>query len=140
MVNKERVQALVDALRSGEFPQTTGKLRDETGYCCLGVACEVYRRDLNKGEWDGAAFNIGEIKHTDQYSDNVAEGVLSKMVQEYFGFKSTHPLIKYSGKPIVEFRGRSKIGLAELNDIARLNFNQIADIIEENFLKEVASV
>lgn len=30
------------ALRSGEYKQTRGKLKDLSGgYCCLGVACEV---------------------------------------------------------------------------------------------------
>lgn len=40
------------ALRSGEFPQTQGHLRDHKGYCCLGVACEVYRRETGRGRWD----------------------------------------------------------------------------------------
>jgi len=31
----------VKALRSGNYPQTTNALRDEHGYCCLGVLCDV---------------------------------------------------------------------------------------------------
>lgn len=31
----------VEALRAGEYTQTTGTLRDHTGYCCLGVAVKV---------------------------------------------------------------------------------------------------
>lgn len=42
----------VEALRSGEFQQTTRKLSDGNGYCCLGVACEVYRRETGDGEWE----------------------------------------------------------------------------------------
>ncbi len=42
----------VAALRSGEFQQTKGVLRSPEGYCCLGVACEVYRRETGAGEWD----------------------------------------------------------------------------------------
>ena len=29
------------ALRSGNFPQTTGRLHSIYGYCCLGVVCEL---------------------------------------------------------------------------------------------------
>ena len=31
----------VKALRSGKYKQTTSRLKDKTGYCCLGVACEL---------------------------------------------------------------------------------------------------
>lgn len=31
----------VAALRSGRYPQTTGYLRDENGFCCLGVLCDI---------------------------------------------------------------------------------------------------
>lgn len=32
----------VAALRSGEYQQTRGTLRDDNGFCCLGVACDLY--------------------------------------------------------------------------------------------------
>ena len=35
-------QLLVSALRSGEYKQIKGCLSTGGGYCCLGVACEVY--------------------------------------------------------------------------------------------------
>lgn len=41
----------VEALRSGEFEQMTGQLRGGAGMCCLGVACEVYRREVGRGTW-----------------------------------------------------------------------------------------
>ena len=50
---KKDIRVWVDALRSGEYPQTKYSLQDKTGYCCLGVACEVLipkadqKRDLN---------------------------------------------------------------------------------------------
>lgn len=37
----------VEALRSGEFEQGRGRLRNsEGGYCCLGVACVAWSRAL----------------------------------------------------------------------------------------------
>lgn len=31
----------ITALESGDYQQTTGTLKDETGYCCLGVVCNL---------------------------------------------------------------------------------------------------
>jgi hypothetical protein len=31
----------VEALRSGNYKQTTGALRKDDGFCCLGVLCDI---------------------------------------------------------------------------------------------------
>jgi len=36
-------QQWISALISGEYKQTEGTLKDEHGYCCLGVACSVMK-------------------------------------------------------------------------------------------------
>jgi hypothetical protein len=40
----------LDALSSGEYPQSRHALRNGYGYCCLGVLCDVNKELLN-GEW-----------------------------------------------------------------------------------------
>ena len=56
----EHAQQWAEALRSGEFERGGGQLRRHDGrYCCLGVACEVYRRVTGDGEWDGVEFVVG---------------------------------------------------------------------------------
>jgi len=35
----------LEALRSGKYKQTTGYLRDDDGFCCLGVLCDVVKND-----------------------------------------------------------------------------------------------
>lgn len=65
---------LVEALASGEFPKTKQKLRralpytnelgditHPAGFCCLGVACELYRREVG-GEWVEGANGSMEFK------------------------------------------------------------------------------
>ena len=48
----ENQQLFLDALRSNEFYQGVGRLRDGSKtFCCLGVACEIYRRTTNRGSW-----------------------------------------------------------------------------------------
>lgn len=50
MDNKEFKQAWLDALRSGEYEQGVGALKqhnwdsDTIRHCCLGVACEVAKK------------------------------------------------------------------------------------------------
>lgn len=35
----------ITALTSGEFKQGNGKLLNDGKYCCLGVLCEIFRRE-----------------------------------------------------------------------------------------------
>lgn len=41
------IKQWAEALESGEYPQSAGRLRTETGYCCWGVLCEL----SGEGEW-----------------------------------------------------------------------------------------
>lgn len=43
------IQRWVDALRSGTYQQTTGRLHTDAGFCCLGVC-----RDILGTEWGDA--------------------------------------------------------------------------------------
>lgn len=43
----------VSRLRSGDYPQTTGFLRTDSGFCCLGVLCDMYiEENANKCQWN----------------------------------------------------------------------------------------
>lgn len=41
-----------DTLRSGRYQQGTGSLKNNMGYCCLGVAQDI----LSPGEWRSSVF------------------------------------------------------------------------------------
>jgi hypothetical protein len=43
-MNKEIKEQWIKDLRSGKFPQTTGCLVDDKGFCCLGVLSEQARK------------------------------------------------------------------------------------------------
>lgn len=38
---EDNIRNWINALRSGMFAQTKGVLKDDKGFCCLGVACEI---------------------------------------------------------------------------------------------------
>ena len=46
-MNPQIKQKWVDALRSGEYQQTKGRLRKEDKFCCLGVLCDLYGKENN---------------------------------------------------------------------------------------------
>ena len=100
------------ALRSGEFEQTTMEMRSGNAYCCLGVACELYRLTYGEGHWkktDSADFyfSIGR--------ENTG-GLLPVRVKDALG------LTDING----HFDGSN---LARINDRGA-TFVEIADIIE----------
>lgn len=111
-VNKSRIRRLVKALRSGKYNQTQGALRLSDGFCCLGVACDVYRK---RGRWramDGL--------HRKMFLG--AQNDLPLEAMRWFGFEQTNPVIC-----------EDRTTLASENDAGK-SFNEIADLIEDNFL------
>lgn len=95
----------VEALRSGKFAQAKECLRDKHGYCCLGVACELFRVHEGYGEWDGEAF----LENT---------GDMPEDVRVWLGLRSTNGAM-----------GERAETLASRND-SGMPFAVIADIIE----------
>lgn len=117
MTKRERLEIRrkkwLDALRSGKYKQGVGQLRTGNRFCCLGVACEVYRTTRKDGsKWD----------ETGEYF-KASKCYLPGVVQEYFGLKDN--------------RGRFKgacggSSLSVMNDDTCSTFKDIANIIEAN--------
>lgn len=63
-MNKDIAKKWCEALRGGEFKQASGMLSRIdandlcVGYCCLGVLCEVFRRETQRGEWDSLGWFV----------------------------------------------------------------------------------
>jgi hypothetical protein len=49
---KDLLPAWVKALESGEYSQTRDSLQDNSGFCCLGVLCDVASKQFGYGQWD----------------------------------------------------------------------------------------
>lgn len=131
-VNKYRVQLLVDALRSGEFEQATGKLTliDEFGdesHCCLGVACVVYMR--NGGDLKTSVME--ECRPGDTRIYGGATEFLPDPVIDWYGFSSCNPTII-----IDDDDGWHEEDAAEYND-SGATFNQVADAFQRTYIDPV---
>ena len=123
-MNAEWKQKWVDALRSGEYEQAEGKLRRISGYCCLGVLCDLVKGELGLEwkQWDGENyFELGA---------GGANAGLPKSVTDLVGLPDDVGLVKLP-RPI-KITNRVEGNLAYLND-AGADFNFIADVIEEQF-------
>jgi len=123
------------ALRSGEFSQARHSLykvrEGEEKYCCLGVLCELYRREK------GGRFDPGKESFTDTTFAN-SELTLPTDVKEWAGLECRDPEVHISGSSVKSGKvlDLEKTHLSALNDgIAKLrphSFNKIADLIEES--------
>jgi hypothetical protein len=111
------VKALwVAALRSGKYTQEVGYLHPSGGYCCLGVLCEValdngVYLDVRVAEVSGRRCTIYDTQSSD----------LPSTVCDWAGF--------WGGSPTVVLDS-GETALAVCNDKLRLDFNQIANLIE----------
>lgn len=102
-------QKWVDALRSGDYKQTNGRLRDNNGFCCLGVGCEIF--DVRK-----ECFMPEEIwKYGNENSVEVAPIELINALSLHDNIGTIH--------------GPFPNDLANLNDNG-FTFAEIADFIE----------
>lgn len=136
-MNSEVAKKWATALRTGEYGQTYGRLRetiddcDEPSYCVLGVLCEVHRMETGAGAWKPEHGDVGDWKYLDEH------GALPSIVQEWAGLDHDRTPIKvdlYSvlGDEAKADRpdGKCMASLEEANDEYGLSFEEFADLIE----------
>jgi hypothetical protein len=115
--NKENISKWVALLRSGEFYQAKGMLRDGVARCCLGVACDAYRRSEDQGSRWATSESTGAYTFKGEYL------FLPDEVQDWLGIDSDDPWV---------YMEHSRT-LADMNDNGA-TFPEIADAIEKEWL------
>lgn len=115
-MNSEVKAKWIAALCSGKYSQTREVLRDCQGYCCLGVLTDLYLQEKGE-EWGEDVIGGYTFYHLDCDGDN-----LSAPVIKWSGLDSCDPDVVYE---------EDLKTLIYLNDDQRLNFKEIAKIIEE---------
>lgn len=107
----------LEALRSGKYKQTKKVLKDSTGYCCLGVLCDIHRKTIKKKGWD-KVLHSNNLKYYNQIE------ILPENVLKWAGIEDENGKFKYKN-------GETEY-LTNLNDNGK-SFKQIANIIEKYF-------
>jgi hypothetical protein len=111
----ERVKKLwVEALRSGEYKQTRGKLKHQTEdggleHCCLGVLCEIHDKEM------GCEQSFKSI-----------DGFPPPHILQWSGFNAVNARFKVENTAI----GTVRDSISFLNDARLYTFAQIAALIE----------
>lgn len=114
-MNQEIKVKWLEALRSGQYKQTKHRLKDEKGFCCLGVLCDIYSQE-NKTPWeknDGAQEAI--LNNTK---------ILPITIMQWAELTNTDPCLRYDPEQA------DTCALSHMNDTKIYSFDQIADIIE----------
>jgi len=111
----------LSALRSGKYKQGKEALRTkENKFCCLGVLCDVYRKETKLGKWDKNHFSNFAFINTKKNNQKFNSlGILPISVMDWAGLKDVNPTF-------------GNETLAKLNDNG-FTFQEIADIIDKNF-------
>ena len=110
----ENAKRWVEALRSGEYDQANGALRNGDGFCCLGVACDLARVELGT-EWEESDDGAARLAGSSSF------GYLPVGVQRWLGLASNDGSFWPGG-------GGTET-LASLNDDGK-TFSEIAAVIE----------
>ena len=101
----ENVKQWVQALRSGEYHQGHGRLKNADEYCCLGVLCDI-QKDL---KFDIEDRVVGGISNNRPW----AHAIDAEFFEELTGFtRQDHDIF------------------ASLNDDSHFTFEQLANVID----------
>ena len=134
-MNQEIKAKWVNALRSGDYEQGQGALKNPNGqYCCLGVLCDLY--DKHRMEEFGAesSWTVDTVSLNEYISvlDHSEVGVPPNEVVDWAGLPDNNPEVLVDLED--EVGGETyqyELPIAELNDDQGLTFNELADLIEE---------
>jgi hypothetical protein len=123
-MNPEVKQKWIDALRSGEYEQGSEKLRSVSGYCCLGVLCDIYAKEHNT-EWEFGGNEETNLEPMDYWYYEGESEFLPKSVMEWAELKINNPMLLADD----EGEGDCKVYVSHLND-GGYTFATIANLIE----------
>ena len=135
-MNPEVKQKWIDALRSGKYEQGSEKLRSVTGYCCLGVLCDLYAQEYAT-QWKFKSYNdITDEENPDTYDywyfEEQSE-FLPYSVMDWAGLKTNNPQVRVEVEDN-EDEDNSHYAdalIANVND-SGYTFNDISKLIEEH--------
>jgi hypothetical protein len=108
-VPQKAMKKWIAALRGGEYNQAKRQLQSREGFCCLGVACEVFLPEEKKNRADN--------------------GMLWGTTPNF------QPVPKWLIKINADVENIAGVSLMVLNDRSLANFKEIADLLESLYVE-----
>lgn len=141
-MNRQAKELWLKALRSGEYGQAETKLckinpDGSRGYCCLGVLTEVAIEGGFVEMERRSHYQVAEAEYTvyvnpgDEDPDGGFYAYTPDAVAEWADLPASNPTVKHVMVNDWGNEAEYTDSLADLNDDVGLNFEQIADLIEE---------
>jgi hypothetical protein len=128
-MNTQIKQKWIDALRSDKYEQGSDKLRSVTGYCCLGVLCDLYSQEHNV-KWKFIGNDETNLQLMDYWYFDEESEFLPESVMNWAELKTPNPNVRvYVEDNEDEDNWYYTDELSNIND-SGYNFSQIANIIE----------
>lgn len=116
----------VEALRSGDYKQTTRELWSDDGYCCLAVAAKVLGDEAVQTRLENFKGMFEDLGAFPEIVGALGLHGSGALFSPEPGTNATRKIpYERNGKP------ESAISLVNLNDDAGWSFAQIADLIEQ---------
>lgn len=137
-MNPEVKSLWVSALRSGQYPQCRGELRNSSGlgYCCLGVLSQLaVDAGVQKEPYIGPMTGFSSLEYQTYWypSENGSEfAALTEETRKWAGLLDADPHVEFIDPSDPGSTETTRDSLAGLNDDWELDFSQIADIIERD--------
>jgi hypothetical protein len=126
-MNSKIKEAWVNALRSDKYEQGSERLRSVSGYCCLGVLCDIYAQEHNT-EWEFRGNEETNLQPMDYWYYEGESEFLPESVMDWAELKTNNPSLQVDvddGEDSWNYND----DVSNLND-SGYTFSQIADLIE----------
>jgi hypothetical protein len=128
-MNPEVKQKWIDALRSDKYEQGSEKLRSVTGYCCLGVLCDLYSQEHNT-QWEFRGNDETNLQHQDYWYFGDQSEFLPESVMNWAELKTPNPNVRGDGADNEdEDNWYYTDQLSDIND-SGYTFNDLSNLIE----------
>lgn len=115
-MNAEVKAKWLAALRSGEYKQGTGGLVQNGCFCCLGVLCDLYAKQVGLDAWHDDSFYSDGVFISDE-GDDLRDGNCDfppNEVVQWAGLASENP---NAGKKTLSVENDDGVSFAEIADL-----------------------
>lgn len=131
-MNSQVKEKWIDALRSGKYEQGSEKLRSVTGYCCLGVLCDLYSQEQDT-EWEFRGITETNLQPQDYWYFDGESEFLPDSVREWAGMAVKNPQVRVDiTEDECEDDWFYHDEIANLND-SGYTFEELSKLIQEQF-------